>query len=112
MCAVKAPIEPALPAEPVTVEAQAVCPGLLLTRLAPDQQALVALRDAARLNMRAEPDIAGRVVGIVPDGGVVTVLEGPACGAANIWWRVAFHELTGWVAENDGPFYILEPVNP
>lgn len=60
--------------------------------------------------VRAQPNLGGQVIGQIPAGGVVTVIEGPHCDNGITWWRVQYDDLTGWTAEGNGyDQYWLEP---
>lgn len=50
------------------------------------------------------------VVGLIPAGGVFTVLGGPACGSGIQWWQVQYNGVTGWTGEGEGMTYWVEPV--
>jgi uncharacterized protein YraI len=98
-----------VPEEPDVVAAE-VCPGLIPTRLDINRDAVVDLLTAAHLNVREEPGLASSVIRVIPNGSVVTVVDGPECGPDNIiWWFVEFDGRAGWVAETDQEFYILAP---
>jgi hypothetical protein len=103
-------VTPAPPPAVVVPATDGVCPGLMPLRVGINQQAQVMLVTAQNLNMRAEPGLASRVINVVPNLGIVTVIDGPACGPDNIvWWLVDYDGRRGWVAENDGQFYLLQP---
>jgi uncharacterized protein YgiM (DUF1202 family) len=109
------PTEPAEPVEPAPVDTEGafICPDLLPTRLQAGEQARVTLAEQLRMNLRSAPGRASAIIGVIPVESQVTILEGPSCGPDNtLWWQVEHLGRTGWVAENDGGFYILEPLGP
>ena len=60
-------------------------------------------------NLRSNPDKSASVIGIIPSGGVVRVLDGPTCVDGLIWWQVAHENRVGWTAEGEGEDYWLQP---
>jgi uncharacterized protein YraI len=94
-------------AAPVADEA-VTCPGAAPTRLQINEQASV-FPEVPRLNLRADADIAAEVVGRIPGGTVVTVLDGPVCGPDIAWWQVDFDGAVGWAAESRGNLYFMQP---
>ncbi|HLV35284.1 MAG TPA: SH3 domain-containing protein [Spirillospora sp.] len=100
----------AIIAEPA--EGEAICPDLPPSHLAVGQEVRVTLSDIARLNLRGEPGLSSPVIGVVQNGNIVTVVDGPACGPDNIiWWQVDYQGVIGWAAENVDSFYILAPLD-
>lgn len=55
------------------------------------------LRSAPSLN-----DRTGVPIGLIPGGGVVTVLEGPVCADNLGWWKINYEGQIGWTADGDG----------
>jgi len=55
-------------------------------------------------NVRSQPTTSGRILGVIGNGTIVDVLDGPVCGNAMWWWyvRTAGGTLTGWTAEAGG----------
>jgi len=49
------------------------------------------------------------VVGSIPGGAHVWVLEGPACGSGMRWWRVDYNGQQGWTSEGQGSTYWVVP---
>lgn len=97
------PTAAASPAQTIT------CPGFLPSRLQVGRQGRV-LPGAAN-NLRSAPTTNSQLLGQIPGGGVFSVLEGPSCDQAGIaWWRVAYHNLTGWTGEGQGSAYWVEPM--
>jgi len=56
------------------------------------------------INLRAEPNLGGRVITQIPAGTVLTVSNGPTCGNTWLWWRTSYQGHTGYVGEvnNEG----------
>lgn len=48
------------------------------------------------LNVRAEAGTGGAILGTLPDGTVVTVLDGPVEGSGFTWWNIQAGGITGW----------------
>ncbi len=62
-------------------------------------RAMVATGDATvPLRLRRTPDVAAPIVGRIPDGQALTLLDGPRAGGGQTWWRVRHAGVTGWVA--------------
>ncbi|MBD2100194.1 SH3 domain-containing protein [Leptolyngbya sp. FACHB-261] len=53
------------------------------------------------LNLRQQPGVQGRVVGVLAPGNTFRVLEGPACAGNYVWWKVNTGRTQGWVAEGE-----------
>jgi hypothetical protein len=51
------------------------------------------------LNVRAEPSTGGDIIACVPDGTVLTIVEGPRLAGGRSWWRARAPVAEGWVAE-------------
>lgn len=97
---------------PVT-SAQDPCSGLVESRLEPGATARVVYNgDGIGSNLRDNPgreQSGSNIVGILPEGSVVTLLEGPVCLDGRVWWRV--QTIDGrevWMAEGDAQQYFLE----
>lgn len=60
-------------------------------------------------NLRAEPSTAAEVVGQVPPGAVLNVLNRTACADGYRWYEVVYHGVVGWTVEGQGETYFLEP---
>ena len=63
------------------------------------------------VNLRKEPGLDAETVGQLPNGTIVTILEGPEEADAIRWWKVDAGEgNVGWAAERVGPEVFLVPV--
>ena len=95
-----------------TVTAQDPCNGLVRSRLQARQTARVMFNDGLGNQLRDNPgqDQSGSsVVGVIPEGTVVTLLQGPICLDGFVWWRVRLpSEAEVWTAEGDTASYFLE----
>lgn len=60
-------------------------------------------------NLRSNPGTSASVIGVIPPGGVVRVLDGPTCVDDLIWWQIAYENQIGWTAEGEGEIYWLQP---
>jgi hypothetical protein len=95
-----------------TATAQDPCNGLVRSRLQTRQTARVMFNDGLGNQLRDNPgqDQSGsNVVGVIPEGTVVTLLQGPVCLDGFVWWRVRLpSEAEVWTAEGDTGGYFLE----
>jgi len=69
------------------------------------------------INLRAEPNLGGRVITQIPAGTMLTVADGPVCGNTWLWWRTSYAGHSGYVGEvnNEGHYNIVaieQPTNP
>jgi hypothetical protein len=58
------------------------------------------------------PDINSGTAGDIPPESILTVLNGPECAAVYNWWQVNYNGVIGWIPENEGSIYWLEPYTP
>lgn len=97
-------IVPTVPTGPVVQ-----CPGFVPSRLVVGRQGRVTLTGSAN-NIRSTPGLTSAVIGLIPSGGVFSVLAGPQCSGGIAWWQVNFNGVVGWTAEGQGSDYWLEPL--
>lgn len=94
--------------EQSTVEAR-VCGGELPTRLKVGEYAVVNIIPPLPNRVRQGPGKTYAIVGKIEPGDVVKVLDGPVCANGWAWWKIIYHNITGWTAEGDGQSYWLSP---
>jgi hypothetical protein len=102
-----------------TVADPSLCSGALPTRLAIGDVARVV---ADRVSVREGPGtdyttVYGTSIG---NGRTITILDGPVCSGGMLWWEGETglitltngeqHNITGWMAEESGGEWLLEPV--
>ena len=87
------------------------CPGAMASRLKKDMPARVTFTDGTPLRLREKPGKDGAVLGSIPEGGTMTIVDGPQCVAAGIWWQVKVGSSgkVGWVLEGEKANYYVEP---
>jgi hypothetical protein len=63
-------------------------------------------------NLRDQPTTKGAVVGRIPPGDIMQVVDGPRCADGYRWWEVRYGMQTGWTAEGNPKTgaYWLEPL--
>jgi hypothetical protein len=84
------------------------CDGIFQSRLRPGIQGRVTPGDPNVL--RESPGVGNRI-GLIPAGGVFTVVSDPACdGLGRTWWYVNYNGLFGWTGEGANGVYWVEPV--
>ncbi len=89
------------------------CPGYdYLSQLRTGMQAQIALDPPLPNRVRESPSTAASIAGYIDPGGIVEILEGPACEEGWIWWKVREVEtnLEGWTAEGDINGYWVIPI--
>jgi hypothetical protein len=98
--------------EPYQAPAAAlVCPGAPATRLAVNSYATVSTETITANRVRSAAGTSAAMVGLLPPGQVVQIVDGPTCQDGYVWWKVKAQtgELTGWTAEGQGKEYWLVP---
>ena len=85
-----------------------VCFGAPAPRLQVGGSAQVVIGQGAN-NLRSEPGTGATLLGTIPEGTVISVLDGPVCADGYGWWQVEYNGQTGWTAEGEGLDYWLEP---
>jgi serine/threonine protein kinase/uncharacterized protein YraI len=97
---------PPLPPTPEVAAGLLVCTGALPTFLTPGITAYVRDEDPRPVNVRQGPGRSFTKIGEIPVNGTFDVLEGPSCAENITWWRVAYGELEGWIAEGDDRYFV------
>jgi hypothetical protein len=87
------------------------CQGSYPSRLHVGDQAYVAYDPPFNNNVRAKPDLDGKLVGQIEPGEEFIVLDGPECSNDWVWWQISSlgQDLEGWTAEGDEEDYWLVP---
>lgn len=50
-------------------------------------------------------------MGVFPAWITLTIIDGPECVDKQTWWQIALEDgATGWIAEDRGGIYHLEPL--
>jgi WD40 repeat protein len=47
-------------------------------------------------NVRSEPSLDAPLLGTIPPGGILTIVDGPRCSPQYRWWKVDYNGLIGW----------------
>jgi hypothetical protein len=86
------------------------------TRLSAGGKAMVlGSMDDTPNRVRSEPKKGENIIGLLPPGTAMDVLEGPICADGFVFWKVqSFLYIPGWIgwtAEGDGEEYYLEPID-
>ena len=96
------------------------CPGAFATRLAVGDRAKVVA--VPRLVVREDPNTRSQPVHghSLSNGRTVTILDGPVCNGGMLWWKAESgiitltsgqqHNIVGWMAEESGDEWLLEPL--
>ncbi len=61
-------------------------------------------------NAREAPGLFAKIIGGLPPGSLIKILDGPVCADGYIWWKVEsplISAKTVWTAEGDGKAYYL-----
>ncbi len=86
------------------------CSDILSSRLEIGMEARVIPGESRILRVRPS-DAESTIITEIPDGEVLSVLDGPECFEKMAWWEVTDGENTGWISEGD-EVYWLEPWFP
>lgn len=90
--------------------AQDNCPGADPPRLSPGAMGRVVPGTGAGNNLRVAPRNDAAVLGVMPQGEIFTVLDGPTCVDGLNWWQIRrWDAQTGWSADGSGSTTWLEP---
>ncbi len=82
------------------------------SRISIGDQARVAQVDGSNTRLRSQPGFTQSIVGKVPEGTRLTILDGPECVDGNNWWYVRTNNgLEGWMTESQNGIYLIEPSN-
>jgi hypothetical protein len=88
------------------------CPGTYWSNLRVGDTAMVSEDPPLPNRVRQTPNNQGEVIGQIPPGGRVLILDGPECANGWVWWYVSAEnqDLTGWTSEGDEASYWLIPI--
>src|SRR5690349_888832 len=93
--------------QPMVAQEEIECPDAPPTRLADFDDAVVTPGQSNHL--RDEPSLDGEIIGELPAGTLVNVLNTHECADGYLWWEVAYNGIQGYMAEGDADAYGLEP---
>jgi hypothetical protein len=80
------------------------------TRLKLGIRARVAFVNGSNMRIRSQPGFSQGIVDRVPEGTLLTVLDGPKCIDGNYWWFIRTSSgIQGWMTESQNGTYLLEP---
>ncbi|MBL8132029.1 MAG: SH3 domain-containing protein [Anaerolineae bacterium] len=88
------------------------CPGAPRTRLIVRERARVTLEDDAPLNVREGAGTSFEVIAQIEPGEILFVLSGPTCSQRYAWYRIAYEDIEGWIAEGTTDAYFVEIYPP
>lgn len=97
-------------ANPGNIAPPQTCQGAPSPRLTVGESARVTYTNGVALNLRNAP--GGSLVTQLPEGTVVSVINGPQCQGGYNWWQIQVTQgaaVAGWAAEGDAQDYYLEP---
>jgi len=102
-------LEPAVPSE----GPWEACPNTYLSRLRRGDYAMVSEEPPLPNRVRLTPNVQGEVLGQIPPGEGLFILDGPECANNWVWWyvRPVNQPLEGWTAEGDEVDYWLVPID-
>lgn len=92
--------------------AQDACTGLVTPRLTVGATARVAYNgDGIGSTLRDNPgkeQSGSQLIGTIPEGTIITILEGPICLDGMVWWKASLVDGSeAWIAEGDTQQYYL-----
>jgi uncharacterized protein YraI len=89
------------------------CPGAPEIKLAVGDWARVSVDPPLSSRIRSMPGSSGQILGEVPAGGNLLILDGPQCANGYAWWKVrSLDGLEGWAAEGDtAAYWLVEPIS-
>ncbi len=89
---------------------QGACGTAPQPRLTVGEQGRVAVNTGIGSNLRAQPTTTATVMGMLSDGEVFVVIDGPQCAENFWWWQVrSTRGAEGWIAEGTTTEYWAEP---
>jgi len=95
---------------PIVRPGEGQCQAAYPTRLHKGERAIVTGNPPLPNRLRSEPGLKGNILGEIPPGHKMLLLEGPACANNWWWWKVQAEDgQIGWTAEGDRENYWLAP---
>ena len=87
------------------------CPGSMASRLRSDMKVRVTFTDGTPLRLRDGAGKDTKTLNTIKEGGTMTIVGGPACVSAGVWWKVKLDGSSqmGWVLEGEKGVYFVEP---
>lgn len=95
---------------PENDDGRTVCEDAMPTRLANGMRGQVRPSGPA-VRLRAEAATSAANLQSLASGTAFTVIGGPACNEAFVWWQIEVNSTRGWVAEGSDGVYWLEPLS-
>ena len=85
------------------------CPGTYWSNLRVGDTAMVSQDPPLPNRVRQTPNKQGEVLGQIPPGENLLILDGPECANGWVWWYISAENqnLSGWTAEGDETSYWL-----
>lgn len=104
-------VQPTVDLKTPELSAAVDCPLAMDGRLKVGEGARVTFTDGKALRVRSEAGKSATVLGQMPEGTEMTVIDGPVCVGEGLWWKItsADGKLNGWVLEGEDGDYYLEP---
>lgn len=86
------------------------CNNSLPSRLQVGEYAYVATDPPLRQRVREKAKTSSSIVGLIPPGNPMKILDGPKCADGWAWWKVQSIEdpkLIGWTSEGDDVYWLI-----
>ncbi len=96
-----------------SVDTTASCPGSPPSRLSAGTRAFITNDPDLSNRLREEPGLDATILGFIPAGQSIIILDGPVCGEEDfiLWWQVDYDGVQGWTAEGEEDTYYIEPAD-
>jgi hypothetical protein len=98
---------------PIISEQASICPGVPAISIKRNALAQISLNSPKSLNVRSEPGLKGKRIGMLTPGEPVLIVDGPRCADNYTWWFVrSLTGLEGWTAVGDATgYWIRQPLD-
>jgi len=86
------------------------CNSNILSRLQVGEYAYVATDPPLKQRVREKAKTSSSIVGLIPPGNSMKILDGPKCADGWAWWKVQSIEdpkLVGWTSEGDEVYWLI-----